>query len=46
MVEGDESSWLRMAKYPAGFGWLPALIDSPDYVTVNAGVLGKSPIEF
>ena len=34
LIEGDESSLLRMANYPAGFVWLPALIDSPERVNM------------
>ena len=30
MVEGDESSWLRMANQPSSFRQLLALIDSPE----------------
>ena len=33
-IEGDESSLLRMANYPAGFVWLLALIDSPERVNM------------
>ena len=40
MVEGEESSWLRMAIWPAVLaGYRPLLIDSPGSMYVSNGVL-------